>query len=113
MSAYERLNRKFKRKLSLASETFDENDIAAVIEAGRRIRDEPEQIQMFDQRTLQTVAVMPFLGVNMGAGHSVLSNRYEYLKVCFWSVFRIFPNVVVGVLSLDDVEWIKYKPFHI
>ena len=42
----------------------------------------------------------------MGAGHSVLENRYEYLKLCIWSVSKIFPNVVVGVLSADDRDWI-------
>jgi len=29
---------------------------------------------------------MPFLGGAMGAGHSELGNRFEYLKASFWCV---------------------------
>ena len=107
LSAYERLNRKYKKKLSIADLSFSEGDIEAVKNAGAFIRD-MEGFE-YDQRVLKTVAVMPFLGVDMGAGHSVLSNRYEYLKVCFWSVYPIIPNIVIGVLSSEDVDWIKYK----
>ena len=32
------------------------------------------------------VVIMPFLGGAMGAGHSELGNRFEYLKACFWCV---------------------------
>lgn len=36
----------------------------------------------------------------------MLSNRYEYLKACFWSIYPVFPFIAVGVLSLEDKDWI-------
>ena len=105
LSAYERLNRKFKNKLSIRDPSFQDNNIDPVKQAFSYINT-PTHIQHQDPRASRTVAIMPFLGVNMGAGHSVLENRYEYLKLCIWSVSKIFPNVVVGVLSADDRDWI-------
>jgi hypothetical protein len=43
----------------------------------------------------------------MGAGHSVLSNRYQYLRACFWSVYAHIPNVAVGVSQASDVVWAR------
>ena len=51
----------------------------------------------------------------MGAGHSVLSNRYTYLVACFWSIYRFIPNIIVSVASEADVEWARSKsgmPFY-
>lgn len=45
----------------------------------------------------RTLVVMPFLGGAMGAGHSELGNRFEYLKACFWSFYEFIPNIVAGV----------------
>ena len=106
LSAYERSNRKFKNRLRVINASFDENNIEAVKSAGLLVNSR-EKVD-YDTRTQETVAVMPFLGVHMGAGHSILTNRYEYLKVCFWSVHEVFPNVVVGVLSHEDVDWLRY-----
>jgi hypothetical protein len=41
----------------------------------------------------------------MGAGHSELGNRFEYLKTCFWSLYEFFPHVVVAVARAEDVAW--------
>lgn len=41
----------------------------------------------------------------MGAGHSVLGNRFEYLKACFWSLYEFIPNIVAGVSRQEDVDW--------
>ena len=63
----------------------------------------------------RTVVIMPFLGGAMGAGHSVLSNRYVYLVACFWSIYKYIPNIIVSVASEADVEWAKNKsgmPFY-
>ena len=53
----------------------------------------------------RTIVVMPFLGGAMGAGHSELGNRFEYLKACFWSLYEVFPNIAVGVKTQEDVDW--------
>lgn len=57
----------------------------------------------------RTIVIMPFLGGAMGAGHSVLSNRYHYLRACFWSIYEHFPNIVMGVTQQSDVVWGKEK----
>ena len=41
----------------------------------------------------------------MGAGHSELGNRFEYLKACFWSFYEFIPNIVAGVSRQEDVDW--------
>jgi hypothetical protein len=53
----------------------------------------------------RTVVIMPFLGGAMGAGHSELGNRFEYLKTCFWSLYEFFPHIVAAVTRPDDVTW--------
>ena len=55
----------------------------------------------------RTVAIMPFLGNTNGAGHSNLSNRYLYLKACFWSIFAYIPNVIAVVQSQVDYDYCK------
>lgn len=62
----------------------------------------------------KTVVVMPFLGSDMGAGHSKLANRQAYLAACFWSFFAHFPYVVAMVKSVKDRDYIlqhSYLPF--
>jgi hypothetical protein len=41
----------------------------------------------------------------MGAGHSELGNRFDYLKACFWSFYEFFPHIVAGVSRKEDVDW--------
>ena len=41
----------------------------------------------------------------MGAGHSELGNRFEYLKTCFWSLHEFFPHITATVSRVEDVEW--------
>jgi hypothetical protein len=51
----------------------------------------------------------------MGAGHSEIGNRFDYLKACFWSIYEFMPNIVAGVSRKEDVEWCKNKsglPFY-
>ena len=63
---------------------------------------------MLMQQLNRTVAIMPFLGNANGAGHSVLSNRYLYLKACVWSIYAYIPNIVVAVQSQVDYDYCKY-----
>ena len=41
----------------------------------------------------------------MGAGHSELGNRFDYLKACFWSLYEFIPHIVAGVSRQEDVDW--------
>lgn len=53
----------------------------------------------------QTLVIMPFLGGAMGAGHSELSHRYEYLRAGFWSLFSFFPAILIAVTTPEDMLW--------
>lgn len=55
----------------------------------------------------RTVAIMPFLGSDMGAGHSKLSNRLIYLQACFWSIYAEMPHVVAAVKSEKDAAFAR------
>lgn len=59
----------------------------------------------YSKEASRTLVVMPFLGGAMGAGHSELGNRFEYLKACFWSFYEFIPNIVAGVSRQEDVDW--------
>lgn len=117
LSAYERLNRKFKKKLRRIDQTFEDNDIEPVKRALSYINHTNGYNGNIDHRSTQTIAIMPFLGLNMGAGHSVLENRFVYLKLCVLSVLKVFSNIAIGVLSADDRDWIlknlKYPIFDV
>lgn len=43
----------------------------------------------WSEEAKKTVVIMPFLGGAMGAGHSELGNRFQYLKLCFWSFYEV------------------------
>ena len=60
---------------------------------------------IYSKEAMKTVVIMPFLGGAMGAGHSELGNRFEYLKACFWSFYEFIPNIVAGVTRKEDVDW--------
>ena len=112
LSAFERSSRRWKDKLwftpkerKTAWHNIDEvKETAQVLErlvnpkvTGKKLIYSPE--------ALKTVVVMPFLGGAMGAGHSELGNRFEYLKACFWSFYEFVPNIVAGVSRQEDVDW--------
>jgi hypothetical protein len=112
LSAFERSSRRWKDKLwrtreerKTAWHNIDEvKETALVLEqlvnpkiTGKKLIYSPE--------AQRTVVVMPFLGGAMGAGHSELGNRFEYLKACFWSFYEFVPNIVAGVSRQEDVDW--------
>lgn len=112
LSAYERLQRKFAKQLR---NNYDKT-IDPVIATGKLLKTRALEIRNAkntmiespDEKDLnRTVAVMPFLGADMGSGHSVLSNRYHYLHPCFWSVYAEFPHVVVAVKNQVDYDYAK------
>lgn len=58
-------------------------------------------------RLNRTVVIMPFLGSDMGAGHSLLQNRLNYLRACFWSFYHYYPHVVASVKSEKDRNYVR------
>jgi hypothetical protein len=57
----------------------------------------------------RTVVVMPFLASDMGAGHSKLSNRLQYLSACFWSFYAVYPHVVAAVKNEKDRDFARWE----
>ncbi len=112
LSAFERSSRRWKDKLWFTPKERKTawHNIDAVKEAAQVL----EQLVnpkvtgrklIYSPEALKTVVVMPFLGGAMGAGHSELGNRFEYLKACFWSFYEFVPNIVAGVSRQEDVDW--------
>lgn len=60
-----------------------------------------------ERRFNSTVAIMPWLGKEVGVGNSHVENRNSYLNSCFWSLYAIIPNVVVGVSNVQDFNYLK------
>lgn len=114
LSAYERSSLKHK---NLIWKTEKErktqwSNIDPVIHAGKQLEalNNPKKKSVhrkinYSPEAQATVVVMPFLGGAMGAGHSKLGNRFEYLKTCFWSLYEFFPNIVISVTRQADVDW--------
>ena len=108
LSTYERSNRKYMRELwSNKEERKTEwSKIAPVIETAKLLEQKNKyKTHNWIPEANRTVVVMPFLGGAMGAGHSELGNRFEYLKACFWSLYEFFPHITIGVKTHDDVDW--------
>lgn len=112
LSAFERSNRKYRTALwknkNEQKTTWAKIDevvqTASTLEALISPRKTLRNIT-YSNEAKKTVVIMPFLGGAMGAGHSELGNRFEYLKACFWSFFEFVPNIVAGVTRQGDVEW--------
>ena len=117
LSAYERLQRRWAK--SIGTENMNVGNIEPVKVAIALLKERAltmhaqrtQQMNMFNKLhkdhpiTLQlnrTIAIMPWLGGEMGAGHSNLNNRYVYLEACFWSLYAVFPHVAVVVKTEKD-----------
>jgi hypothetical protein len=61
------------------------------------------------QRVSETIVLMPFYGVGVGTGHSIVSTRFAYLNLTFWSHFRIFPHIGVVVGTPEDYDFVTTK----
>mmetsp|Transcript_8776 Transcript_8776/g.19256 ORF Transcript_8776/g.19256 Transcript_8776/m.19256 type:complete len:454 (-) Transcript_8776:395-1756(-) len=117
LSAFERSSNKHRNVLwgkDRARMQAEWHNIDPVIEAGRRLQalNDPRvrtRNITYSAEAQRTVVVMPFLGGAMGAGHSKLGNRYEYLRTCFWSLYEHFPHIVAGVSRQEDVDWCMHE----
>ena len=117
LSTYERVHKKYQKQLwssikdGKARQTMWSNIDVVKTASNLLAKDISHQRQQktihWSPEALRTVVVMPFLGGAMGAGHSVLLNRYIYLEACFWSFYRFIPNIIVSVTTEADVEWAR------
>ncbi len=113
LSAFERSSRRYKDVLwkKPAEVKVEWTKIEPVKQAGVRLAalNNPalptHRKIHYSPEARRTVVIMPFLGGAMGAGHSELGNRFEYLKTCFWSFYEFVPNIVAGVTRQEDVDW--------
>ena len=96
LSAFERLKRRWRKLLpdfikdkSRNKKDWETGTLSEVTNAVNMLRKRALNFRedgtpLSSPEANRTVVVMPFLGSDMGAGHSKLENRYEYLKACFW-----------------------------
>ena len=113
LSAFERSSKKYKYQLWKTKQDLEVawTKIVPVVETGKRLAalNDPKSPTYrkihYSIEAQRTVVVMPFLGGAMGAGHSELGNRFEYLKTCFWSFYEFIPNIVAGVTRQEDVDF--------
>lgn len=112
LSTYERLLKRWR--FSIKSEDATKGNIEPVRKSAELLRERalklrdpaiPPRYEKFNR----TVVIMPFLGTDMGAGHSKLSNRFQYLAACFWSFYADYPYVVVAVKSDKDRYFARYE----
>lgn len=111
LSAFERSSKRYQKLLRVPGEKFRYADIPAVLETSKQLEKEinPKTSGkpiIWSTEAQRTVAVMPFLGGAMGAGHSELGNRFVYLHACFWSIYQFIPHIVAGVTRQADKDWI-------
>lgn len=60
----------------------------------------------------RTLVVMPFLVTTVGESGTSLANKKIYFKLCFDSIFPLFPNILGAVISTKDQEILKNsRPF--
>jgi len=116
LSAYERLQRRWKSRLiKNKKKDFREDESVAYVLANTTkylkssLEERAETVAESFSELNRTVAIMPFLGNANGAGHSVLSNRYLYLKACFWSIRAYIPHVIAVVQSQIDYDYCKQE----
>ena len=117
LSAYERLQRKYQKKLREAR--LLEKDVKkshASLDVILQSVNTLKVLASLDRGSLssfetslanRTVVIMPFLASGRGAGHSAVLNRIVYLRACFWSFYRIFKHIVVFVRSREDADYVS------
>lgn len=117
LSAYERLQRRWAS--SIKTVQVQVGDISpiqrsvtilkkrALAEHSLRQVGRPTTTPQLTNRLNRTVAIMPFLGSDMGAGHSKLGNRFVYLQACFWSIYEYMPHIVAVVKSKKDAGFAR------
>lgn len=111
LSTYERLLRRWAHSVR-SDPSAKAGNIASVVASAKMLRERAlilrgPDIPMEHPAYNRTVVIMPFLGSDMGAGHSKLSNRLQYLSACFWSFYAVYPHVVAAVKNEKDREFAR------
>jgi hypothetical protein len=111
LSAFERLERRHSRLLPYQSGLKRHSSTMTVMEKLSKVLKSTYYKNQgkikLSKKQNRTLAIMPFVGSAMGAGHSVLSNRYEYLKACVWSIYAHFQHIIVVVSSETDYDYAR------
>lgn len=115
LSAYERLQRRWGRSIKNTKPkdwNIDEVIRSKDLLKNRTLllRSDPKN-SPHDSMALsylnRTVVIMPFLGVDNGAGHSKLSNRFQYVAACFWAFYAEYNHIVAVVKSPKDRDFLR------
>lgn len=111
LSWFERLQRRHRTKSPKGADP-----IQSIIDSAKLLRERAlmlrnPNIPMAVPELNRTVAIMPFLGSENGAGHSKLGNRLQYLHACFWSIYAEFPHVVAAVKNTKDESFARSEFF--
>jgi hypothetical protein len=118
LSAYERLLLRWAKSSPIIGE--DRNNLQPVVNSANILKHRYELLENIQpppehSAFNRTVVIMPYLGSDMGAGHSKLANRQAYVAACFWSFRAYYPFVVAAVKSVKDYEFLRYHsnlPFY-
>lgn len=110
LSTYERLQKRWGQ--SIRSDEVRLGKIDPIINTAKILKQRALRLQKLTmpKKSLhlnRTVVIMPFLGGDMGAGHSKLSNRFQYLSACFWSFYADYPYIVAGVKTQGDYDFAR------
>lgn len=116
LSAFERLQLRWAVSSPLIK--ADRHNLTTIVLAAEELKQHTLEMRKRDSHLQhpafeKTVVVMPYLGSDMGAGHSKLSNRQAYLHACFWSFYEHYSHVVAAVKSPKDVHFIRYVEDHL
>jgi hypothetical protein len=103
LSWFERLQKRHRVK-----SVKDVDPIQPIIDSAQVLRERTLTRPEYSPQAKRTVAIMPFLGSDNGAGHSKLGNRLHYLHACFWSIYHEIPNVVAAVKYQKDEEFARF-----
>lgn len=115
LSAYERLQRRWHHSIKKYMNIGSIDNVINTISILQNRSLETQTIKKINNYMKDTLVIMPWLGYDMGAGHSKLGNRVHYLHACFWSFYRYYDHIIVYVKSNQDYNYIRNEsglPFY-
>ncbi len=112
LSTYERLLRRWSKSV-LSDPAAKDGNVDPIMRSAQMLKNRAMTLRdpvlpVVHPAFNRTVVIMPFLGSDMGAGHSKLSNRLQYLSACFWSFYAVYPHVVAAVKNEQDRLFARY-----
>lgn len=106
LSAYERLLRRYQQKAnsSYSNLTIPTTSTHPISTSISILKNSERHLH---PKLNHTLVIMPYLGSEMGVGHSIPINRQKYIEACFWSLYNYFPYIVVGVMHESDRDYLR------